>query len=101
LESRARLHVNEVLYVPGFKKNLLSVATLEDKGYWVIFKDRKALLWAKGSHLSTTESIATRRGGLYVVIGQSVHALAHDATSSSELWYKRLGHLHYKALPYL
>jgi hypothetical protein len=51
LESGARLHVDEV---PGLKKNLLSVATLEDKGYWVIFKDKKALLWAKGSHLSTT-----------------------------------------------
>jgi hypothetical protein len=25
--------------------------------------------------------------------------LAHDATSSSELWHKILGHLHYKALP--
>jgi hypothetical protein len=33
LESGARLHVDEVLYVPGLKKNLLSVATLEDKGY--------------------------------------------------------------------
>jgi hypothetical protein len=33
------------------------------------------------------------------VSGQSVQALAHDATSSNELWHKRLGHLHYKALP--
>jgi hypothetical protein len=93
------LHVDEVLYVPGLKKNLLSVATLEDKGYRVIFKDRKALLWAKGSHLSTAKPIGTHRGGLYVVTGQSVQALAHDATSSSKLWHKRLGHLHYKALP--
>jgi hypothetical protein len=54
LESGARLHVDEVLYVPGIRKNLLSVETLEDKGYWVIFKDKKALLWAKGSHLSTS-----------------------------------------------
>jgi hypothetical protein len=38
----------------GLKKTLPLVVTLEDKGYWVIFKDRKALLWAKGSHLSTT-----------------------------------------------
>jgi hypothetical protein len=53
-ESGARLHVDEVLYVLGLKKNLLSFATLEDKGYWVIFKDMKTLLWAKGSHLSTT-----------------------------------------------
>jgi hypothetical protein len=65
----------------------------------VIFKDRKALLWAKGSHLSIVEPIGIRRGGLYVMTGQSVQALAHDATSSSELWHKRLGHLHYKALP--
>jgi hypothetical protein len=54
LEYVARLHIDEVLYVPWLKKNLLSVVTLEDKGYWVIFKDRKALLWDKGSHLSTT-----------------------------------------------
>jgi hypothetical protein len=33
LESRARLHVDEVLYVSALKKNLLSVATVEDKGY--------------------------------------------------------------------
>jgi hypothetical protein len=67
LESRDRIHVDEVLYVHRLKKNLLSVATLEGKGYWVIFKDRKALLWDKGSHLSTTEPIGTRSGGLYVV----------------------------------
>jgi hypothetical protein len=54
LESGAMLHVDEVLYVPGLRKNLLSVPTLEDKVYWVIFKDTKALLWGKGSHLSTT-----------------------------------------------
>jgi hypothetical protein len=101
LESGAMLHVDEVLYVPGLRKKLLSVANLEDKGYWVIFKNRKTLLWAKGSHLSTTEPIGTRRGGLHVVTRQSVQALTHDATSSSELWHRRLGHLHYKALPYL
>jgi hypothetical protein len=71
----------------------------KDKGYWVIFKDMKALLWAKGSHLSTTKPIGSRRGGLYVVTEQSVQALARDATSSNELWHKRLRHLHYKALP--
>jgi hypothetical protein len=93
------LHVDEVLYVPGLRNNILSVVTLEDKGYWVIFKDKKALLWAKGSHLSTTKPIGTHRGGLYVVTGQLVQELAHDATSSRELWHTRLGHLHYKALP--
>jgi hypothetical protein len=67
LESGARLHVDEVLYVLGLKKNILSVSTLKDKGYWVIFKDMKALLWAKGSHLSREEPIGTHSGGLHDV----------------------------------
>jgi hypothetical protein len=90
LESGPRLDANEVLYVPGLKKNILSVSILEDKGYWVIFKDRKALLWAKGSHLSTTKPIGTHSAGLYVMSIQSVQALAHDATSSSKLWHRRI-----------
>jgi len=32
------------------------------------------------------------------VSGQSVQALVHDMTSSSELWHIRLGHIHYKVL---
>jgi hypothetical protein len=98
LESRAKLHVDEVLYVPRLKKNLLSVETLEDKGYWVIFKNRKALLWDKGSHLSIVEPLGIHSGGLYVVSRQSVQALSHYETRSNELWHRRLGHIDYKVL---
>jgi hypothetical protein len=52
----------------------------------VIFKDKKELLWAKGSHLSTIEPIGSRRGGLYVVTGQLVQALAHDAVVAQKTW---------------
>ena len=31
------MHIDDVLYVPGLKKNLLSVAGLENKGYRVLF----------------------------------------------------------------
>jgi hypothetical protein len=65
----------------------------------VIFKDKKALLWAKGSHLSTTEPIETHSGGLCIVSGWSVQALAHDVTRSNNVWHIILGHIHYKALP--
>ena len=44
LESGTVLHIEDILYVPGLKKNLLSVAGLEDKGYQVIFMDKKVLL---------------------------------------------------------
>ena len=33
-----------VMHVPGLKKNLVSVAMLEDKGYDVVFSDGKAFL---------------------------------------------------------
>jgi len=40
------LHIDNVLYVTGLKKNLLSIASLEDKGYRVLFMDNKVLIWA-------------------------------------------------------
>ena len=46
------LHIDDVLYVPGLKKNRLSVVGLEDKGYRVLFMDKKVLLWAKVSDLN-------------------------------------------------
>jgi hypothetical protein len=46
LESGDELHIEEILYVPGLKKNLISIVVLEDKGYRVIFMDKKALLWS-------------------------------------------------------
>lgn len=37
LVSGTVLHVEEILYVPGLKKNLISIAVLENKGYTVTF----------------------------------------------------------------
>ena len=52
LDSGTVLHIDDVLYVPGLKKNLLYVVGLEDKGYRVLFMDKKVLLWAKDENLS-------------------------------------------------
>ena len=37
-ESLPPLAVSKVLYVPGLRKNLISVSTIEDKGYEVTFR---------------------------------------------------------------
>ena len=39
-ESLPPLAVSEVLYVPGLRKNLIYVSTIEDKGYEVTFRGR-------------------------------------------------------------
>jgi hypothetical protein len=46
LQSGNVLHIEEILYVPGLKKNLISVAVLESKGYSVAFSK------AKGSYVA-------------------------------------------------
>ena len=39
LESRKLLNMKDVLYVPGLKKNLLSISGLEKKGFRITFVD--------------------------------------------------------------
>ena len=36
--------------------------------------------------------------GLYKLKGQPKQALVHEAIEPSELWHRRLAHIHYKAL---
>ena len=38
---------------------------------------------------------------MYIFFVRPVQALIHDSISLSELWHKRLSHLHYRALPTL
>ena len=43
-EHGAPLTLTDMMYVPGLKKNLVSVTMLEDKGYDVVFNKGKAFL---------------------------------------------------------
>jgi hypothetical protein len=43
-ESGKPLSFVDVLYVPGMTKNLISVSTLEDKGYEVTFRKGKVFI---------------------------------------------------------
>jgi hypothetical protein len=99
LQSGNIFHIDEILYVPGLKKNLISVAVLESKGYSIAFTKGKALMWSSNEDMSTAMTIGTRESGLYKISGQVVQALAHEMINPCELWHKRLGHLNHNALP--
>ena len=43
-ESSNPFLLKDVMHVPGLKKNLVSVAILEDKGYDIVFSEGKAFL---------------------------------------------------------
>ena len=44
------------MHVPELKINLLSVSTLEDEGYEVVFQDRTVLIWSKAT--GTQDAVA-------------------------------------------
>jgi hypothetical protein len=101
LESGNSLDFDDVLFVPGLRKNLLSVSVMEDKGFAVEFKNQQVLIRPKESSPDTTQVIGVREGNLYRLQGEPVRALVHNSDNLCELWHKRMGHLHHRALPIL
>ena len=57
LESRTSMKMKEVPYVPSLKKNLLSISSLDKKGYRVSFIDGQVLMWSKGKKLEDVVGI--------------------------------------------
>ena len=47
LDSGTLIIVEEILYVLGLKKNVISVTVLEEKGFSVSFSEGKVLIWSK------------------------------------------------------
>ncbi|GFZ19218.1 hypothetical protein Acr_27g0009570 [Actinidia rufa] len=91
--------LTDVRYVPDLKKNLLSLGTLDSKGYKVTMEGgilkvvRGALVAMKG----------TRKGNLYfldgsTVTGRVVVSNSSDESDTSRLWHMLLGHPGEKAL---
>ena len=48
IDSGKFMKMKYVLYVPGLKKNLLSISALDAKGMRVSFVDGQVLMWPKG-----------------------------------------------------
>eukprot|EP00253_Pinus_taeda_P014171 PITA_14171 len=100
-EHGAPLTLTNVKFVPGLKKNLVSIAMLEDKGYDVVFSKGRAF----PRHIATgqTKRIGIRVKNLYKLEVDDYAALSSkpelvQSQDIGELWHRRLGHLHHGAL---
>ena len=62
--------MKDVLYVPGWKKNILSIFALDAKGIRVTFVDVQVLMWPKGMLINDATMIGEKYGGLYKIKGQ-------------------------------
>ena len=87
-----------MLYVPGLKKNLLSISSLDEKVMRVAFVDGQVLMWPRGKTIKDATVTGKEDGGLYKLKGQPEQALIHDSMERSELWNRRLAYVHYRAL---
>ena len=88
--------MKKVLFVPGLEKNLLSISALDAKGMWVAFIDGQVIMWAKGKNIDDVIVIGEQEGGLYKLKGHPEQAMVHDTVEPSELWHRRLAHVHYE-----
>jgi hypothetical protein len=55
----------DVLYVPGMKKNLISISTLQDRGLEVTFRGSEVLSHPRGSSLASGQVIGVREEKLF------------------------------------
>jgi hypothetical protein len=79
LDSDMQLQFKEVLYVPGMKRNLVSISALEDKGYKVTFSEGRVLAWHKDSHINSAKVVGVRENSLYRLTIKPVQALTLSA----------------------
>ena len=67
------LYLQDVLYVPDLKKNLVSISAMEDKGFKMAFVDGKVRIWKKS--LKEALTIGFRVDTLYQVGGSPLGAM--------------------------
>ena len=65
LDSGKSMKMKDVLYVPGLKKNLLSISALDKRGFRVAFIDGKFLVSLKGKTVEDAVEIGIEEGGFY------------------------------------
>ena len=87
--------MKDVLFVPGLKKNLLSISTLDTKGMRVAFVDGQVIMWPNGKTIDDVVVIGEQEGGLYKLKGQPEQSLVHDSIEPNELWHRILANVHY------
>lgn len=74
-ESSLPLKVTNVLYVLGLKKILISISSLEDRGFEVLFQKRQVLIYPRGSSVEFSCLIGSRSGRLYILMSQPLQVM--------------------------
>jgi hypothetical protein len=60
LDYGTPLHLRDVLFVSGMRRNLVFISSLEDKGYKVVFSNGKVLAWHNNSSMGSSHVIGVQ-----------------------------------------
>jgi transposase InsO family protein len=98
-KKEATLH--DCLFVPEFGVNLISMATLDQKGFSSRFQNGKFVLKKGNTHVTTGHS----RNGLYYLpicpLAESVFLSNEGSDSDYSKWHLRMGHLGSNSMSHL
>jgi hypothetical protein len=78
------LRVSNVLWEPELRRSVLSVSTIEEKGYAVLFRNKSVLLMPKRSSLKLAVVLGVREGNLYRLKGRPMRAMASSSRETNE-----------------
>jgi hypothetical protein len=91
LDSGGSLEIAEVLFVLELKVSLLSISTLEDEGYGVVFEHGHVFIYPKINTLDITTMLGVRHGRLYRLLGQPMcksKGILDLGCGREDLWFK-------------
>lgn len=93
-----RVQVSDIFYAPRLTSNLLSVRKIIEKSHIVTFHKKGCQIRDAARELKAT---ATLTNGMYKLDQPLAEAKTASTLDNGELWHKRLGHLHSKAMEFL
>ncbi|KAH0809106.1 hypothetical protein GEV33_013683 [Tenebrio molitor] len=96
VEENLTVRLDETLYVPDLRSNLLSVAKMTEHGFEVIFRRNEAII----TNPDTGENVivARRDKDMYYIDELSEESRGSQISRSLQEWHERFGHLNEKDL---
>jgi hypothetical protein len=96
VEENLTVRLDETLYVPDLRSNLLSVAKMTEHGFEVTFRRNEAII----TNPDTGENVivARRDKDMYYIDELSEESRGSQISRSLQEWHERFGHLNEKDL---
>ena len=93
-----QVHLQNVYYVPGMKKNLLSVSQITKSGRYVVFGPEDVKIYDKLKIIREPMLKGRHLESIYVMSAESAYVEKTRKNETVDLWHARLGHVSYHRL---